>query len=461
MGEVRDQCGIIVAHEFEDVYNGLVSLQHRGQEAAGVAIKHDDGIDIVKWLGRVRDFKDHYLGHLLRAGERRNGIYMGHVRYSTSGAKRDVRNAHPHFIGGDITNHDNHMIVRNARIAGVHNGTLVGEEFQTGDESDTMKMLRLYENIGADGIIRRIPAAYSVAIMDADKKEVVALRDRHGMRPLATGERRGRFVVASEDRAIYAIGGHAEEELRPGSIVYISSDVNGFRFEDVITDSPQRYCFFERNYLCHWQTHLGGESVKVIRRKLGNQLAKEFHPDDVDIITYVPTTPYSIVKGYGMGVGIETTEIFYKMTADRSFINDSETDRVNSIQGNLYVRDDVDLRDKVVLIVDDSVVRGNVNEDAAMKCKERGAKKVYFVSATPPIGGFVDSVPRGCLYGIDMPPDDKFIWRESGEDVKMMSEHSKYVDEYYYISKDGMFSSYNEPRENFCHYCIGGPDPLK
>lgn len=464
MSEIREECGIILTHDFDDLYTGLKSLQNRGQETAGIARKTGPEIDIVKWEGEVGDFSDHYLGHLLNVNEKPNSIFIGHVRYSTSGKKDDVRNAHPHFIGGEVTHNRDHMIIRGAKLAAVHNGTLVGDEFESSEDCDTLSLLKLYEEVGPDGIIERIPAAYSAIIMDSDKDGVSVLRDRHGMRPLAIGEKKSKFIVASETRAINEIGGTEEGELRPGSIVYITPNPNGFRFQDVITGAPRRACFFEGNYLAHWKSSLDGQSVKAIRRRLGQQVAKEFAPGDITIVTYVPKAPYSVASGYGTQIGIQPQEIFYKKSLQRSFIEPDSSRRSKSINKNLFVRDDVDLNDQVIAILDDSIVRGNVIKDSIRKCKDRGASKVYFISVTPPLGPIIDGVPRGCLYGVDMPPEplpeDNFIWRRFDGDLEKIKVYSG-ADAIHYISEAGMFAAYDMPSKNFCTYCIGGPDPLK
>jgi amidophosphoribosyltransferase len=458
--DVGSECGIILAHGFDDLYRGLNSLQHRGQEAAGIAVKWGSEIDVIKWSGRVRDFADHYLADILRVDERRGAIYMGHVRYSTSGTKTGIENAHPRSKGGKITKHESHMIVRGARSAVVHNGTLVGKEYASSTQDDTMALLDLYENGGPESIIKEVPAAYAAIIMDSNKDEVAAIRDRHGMRLLTVGERKGRYVVASEDRAISEIGGAPESDLRPGSVVYITPKQNGFRFVDVTTDAPLRLCFFEPNYLCHWKSGFHGQAVKMIRRRLGLNLARECNPGDITIVTHVPTAPYSIGAGYGMGVGIERTDIFYKVAMDRSFIEPEEDRRRLSIGKNLYVRDDVNLHGHVIAVVEDSVVRGTVIRDATEKLKDRGAKKVYWLSATPPLGPVIDDIPHGCLFGVDMPPKDDFIWKRFECSKERIEKYSG-VDIIHYLSEESMFAAYGIDADCFCRYCIGGPDPLK
>lgn len=458
MAEVRDECGIILAHSFDDVYTGLQHLQHRGKEAAGIAVMDDGRIDVIKWIGTVRSFGDHYLEKLLNIDALHNPMFMGHVRYSTSGDKKDVRNAHPRFTGGKVENRGSHLIARDVQSAVVHNGTLVGHPRLGTVESDTDLLLQLYEESGAEGVLRDVPAAYSAIFMHDGAAQVV--RDRFGFRPLVLGEKKGRKVAASESRAIFSLGGVARDDMPPGSVATING--TGYRLDHLV-DAPSRMCFFEANYLLHWKSSFAGRNVAEVRERLGRQLAREFRPEDVSMVTYVPTCPYPMAGGYAAEAGMPVTEIFYKMDQDRSFMGGQPREREASITRNLYVRDDVDLEGQVVLVVDDSIVRGNVSRLAVRLLKARGASKVYFASVTPPLGPIVDGIKRGCLYGVDMPPEpspeNEFIWRTAGQSVEGVRQ-SIGADLVYYLSHLGMFQAYGLPWDRFCSYCIGGPDPL-
>jgi len=469
MSEVRDECGILLTHSFTDLYEGLSKLQHRGKEATGIAVKDGNNIDVVKWLGKVSNFGDHYLERILNVERLSNPVFMGHVRYSTSYTssedKKDVTKAHPRYRGGTEEVHDKHLIARNVKTAVIHNGTLQGHPDIDKVEYDTDLLLDLYEEIGAEGIVREVPAAYSAIIMDSQRDEIVAIRDRHGMRPLSIGEKKGKKVIASESRGIFSFGGVSREDMPAGSVAYITPE--GLKLKQIIT-APQRFCFFEINYLGHWKSSFMGKNVALIREMLGRQAAKEFHPSDITLVTYVPKSPYPMALGYAEELNIEFKDnVFYKLDEDRSFLGSEAKGRKEDIERNLYLFDNMNLDGQTIAVVDDSIVRGNVIRRVVDLLRGNGAEKIYFISMTPPIGPIINGTKHGCLYGVDMPPEppldipeENFAWRKGGQTVEGVAEFSG-TDQVYYLSKEGMFKAYGMPSKNFCTYCIGGPDPLK
>jgi len=469
--EIRDECGLVVCHSLHDTYKALKALQHRGQETAGIAARNHDGIDVIKWTGLVTDFSLDNLEEII-SGD----LFIGHVRYSTCGKKeRELRDAHPHYIGGterllssgrlvaegqDISKYWNdiengHVIVRGAELAGVHNGTLVNhsELCAEHEECDTATLVRLYKEIGLHDLMRSIPAAYSAAILT--KEEVLAFRDRYGIRPLWLGKKDGRYVVMSENSAIREIGGKPVREVRPGEAVRIFD--SEFSSEKVL-EPDLNFCFFEYNYLANPDSRFNEMGVADVRYNLGVELAMEFRPADLDLVTYVPRAPEPCARGYEAESGVRFVKVFYKQDDSRSFMKPLPGQRSKSIESNLYVSDKIDLKGKDVLVIDDSIVRGNVNPEAVRKIREAGARKVYYASVTPPIGPVIDGVPRGCLYGVDMPPTDDFAIRKYGgiEGIKEFSG----ADELYYLSLEGMLRAIRLPESRLCTYCIGGRDPL-
>jgi amidophosphoribosyltransferase len=452
-------CGIIVAHSLHDVYKGLKALQHRGQEAGGIAVKkHDGTIDIVKWLGLVEEFSLDDLYKILGG----SGIFIGHVRYSTSGVKESVDNAHPHYLGGEEKNYGRHMIVRNARIAGVHNGTIEDHKTFSSDDCDTRAFLRVYEQKGAN-VIKEIDAAYSVIILDSVQDGAIIIRDPFGIRPMWLGKKDGRFIAASEDHAILDIGGTPHREVRPGESVQILRDKN---IPTSVRDGlPQKFCFFEWNYLANRNSSFSGRRVLEVRTKLGEELAREI-PQEVirrlDFVTYVPSAPEPCARGFSYATGVKHREIFYKKKSERSFMQPAQEQRNSSIHGNLFIHDTFDLQGKSILIIDDSIVRGNVHRNAIAKAREAGAKEVFFASCTPPIGEKKLDVEHGCLYGVDMPPADSFVARKYN--LKDPKDFQKFVtdskaDGIFYISKAGLLRAIGLPENSLCMFCIGGPKP--
>ncbi|MBI5060727.1 MAG: hypothetical protein HZB67_00255 [Candidatus Aenigmarchaeota archaeon] len=461
MGElIKENCGFCVANNLHDAHKLLRGVQHRGQEAAGLGVKHSGGIDSIKWTGYVTDFSLEDILKLLH-GE----YYEGHVRYSTSGSKDTLlRDAHPHVIGGTVSSYPEHILTRNSIAACVHNGTICYDNLACSTDSlktdcDTEAFLHLYKKIGIEQLMKEIPGAYSSAILDADLKGPLVFRDRFGVRPCWIGEKDGKYIAASEDFAITEIGGRPIRELGPGEIAYLSGGT--FRTESIVEPIP-RFCFFELNYLMdHDSTH-DGTKAWDIRYALGKQLAEEFRPGDADMVTYIPHCPKPYTMGYGEEARIQFQDIFYKKKEhERSFMRSKQEQRQDSISSNLYLRDNLDIKGRVIIVIDDSIVRGTVIEDGVSKCLKAGAKKIYWLLGTPPVGEIVDDIPRGCLFGVDMPPNDNFIIRKHGTPAGIASYSG--AAEVYYISKNGMFDAYTKrglDKGEFCTYCIGGPHPF-
>ncbi|MBI4175694.1 MAG: hypothetical protein HY518_00680 [Candidatus Aenigmarchaeota archaeon] len=485
----REECGIIVGHSLHDAYYGAKVLQHRGQEAAGFSALNSHEIVAARYRNHVKEVP---LEHLFRFGVD-GTIVLGHVRYSTSGTKI-LKDAHPHVIGGEdslfeIIEEDDEenprirrrrygllsdnkegiegmfreergdlYVTRGAKFAAVHNGTIVNHHELTADtdDCDTKTLLRLYSEDGAEEVIRRIPAAYSAALMNAETGEVAIVRDRYGIRPLWIGEKNGKILAASEDIAIWEIGGEPLREVNPGEVIYIKRD-GGFDSKQVVPPE-QHFCFFEYNYLAHPNSVLGGRKVRNVRYRLGEELAREFRPDDVDMVTYVPKAPEPCALGYENATKIPFLPVFYKIDEDeRSFMLGHSHERSASIERNLAVRPKIDLTGKAVLIIDDSIVRGNVSDDAVRKARAVGARKVYFASVTPPIG-MSGGKHTGCLYGVDMPVTDNFAIRRHDGSVERLREAIG-ADALHYLSLDGMLRAIRYPRGSLCTYCITGDRP--
>ncbi|MBI4019884.1 MAG: hypothetical protein HY367_01015 [Candidatus Aenigmarchaeota archaeon] len=469
----REECGIVVAHSLHDTYKALKALQHRGQEAAGIAAMTGKSVSAVRWKGLVDNFSLRYLHTLLDGG-----VFIGHVRYSTSGSREKIlKDAHPHCTGGNDflygegrllaeggdmesilqEGRGSHIITTDARTAAIHNGTLVDHNELTNktDECDTRTLLKLYSEIGPEELLRKIPAAYSAAFLNANNREVVCVRDRFGIRPCWIGKKDGKYVIASEDRAIMEIGGTPIREVAPGEAVYIKD--GEFEAKQII-DPETRFCFFEYVYLAHPESTFNGHKVREARYRLGVELAGEFRPPDADMVSFVPNAPEPVARGYSSESDLPFAELFYKMREeDRSFMIPHGHGRSESIERNLYVLDNVNLEGKNIVLVDDSIVRGNVSQVAVMKLKKAGARKVYFLSASPPIGIRLNGENTGCLYGVDMPPTDNFAIKRCGSVERIRDEMG--ADALHYISFDGLYRAIQLTERQSCNYCISGIRP--
>lgn len=455
LDDIKSKCGIFVAHTLHDVYNGLGYLQHRGQDAVGIAAKRRNGIDVLRWKGLVNDFSLETIGTIL------NGnyiLFIGQLRYSTMRGKTNsdlFNGAHPRFLRGKKEDMGSHDIIRGASEAIVHNGNL--PEVSYGEnEIDTDVMLRFYAENGIEETMKKFPAAYASAILDIKKDEVLVFRDRYGIRPLWIGEKDGKLIASSEDVAIYGIGGRPIREVNPGEVIEIpQSDINIIKQQ--VVEPNLRLCFFEFNYLQSSSSSLDGRTVLNIRTKLGVETASEFKPN-VDFVTYIPSAPKSMARGYSDERGLLFKEIFHKPKKKRSFLSPTKKQRSESIKNNLFVLDNVDLEDKRIVVCDDSLVRLNNAPDAARKLRERGVEYIALVLGTPIIGPIVKGEKRGCLWGVDMPPDDDFAIRRY-KNLDGIVKASGF-DEVHFISNEAMERAHGVSLDKRCTYCIGGPNPV-
>ncbi|MFQ5648243.1 MAG: hypothetical protein ACE5FW_03315, partial [Candidatus Aenigmatarchaeota archaeon] len=457
---------IAVARTLHDVYKMLKAQQNRGQEAAGISVLKEDGtLDVIKWMGLVDDFALDYLYDILGDGV----LFEGHIRYSTSGSKSSLRNAHPHYLGGRETEHSDHLIARGVDASIVHNGTLACCPGAETVDCDSMFLLETFMEIGGEGVLQEIPGAYSAAILTPEGATV--LRDRYGIRPLSIGKKDGRYVAASEDCAIREIGGSVHRTFFPGEMGKMTR--TDFQTERIVP-SNDKMCFFELNYLMNDESHFIERSVRDGRYILGGVLCDEFFqatgidPNEIDVIAYLPKCPEPAALGFADRIRKYRSKplkvhpkdnIYYKKKKRRAFMGQSQKQRKKSIQHNLYLRDNVDLDDLVILIIDDSIVRGNNSKRAVRMVNDAGAKKVYFAAYTPPIGPIKNGIGRGCLFGVDMPPSDDFATRK----YKTIGGVAEYIraEKVYYLSKEGMFKAIRIPMNRTCHYCIGGPHPME
>ena len=302
------------------------------------------------------------------------------------------------------------------------------------------------------------PAAYAAAILDSRREDVAVFTDRYAIRPLWIGEKDGRLVASSEDKAITDIGGKPIRQFRPGEIINIPK--NGTSFESkLIFKRKKKPCFFERMYLGNVLSSYDGIINKDTRRRAGVSLALEYAPN-VDLVSYIPNAPEDIGKAYADYRNLPFVPIYYKVKPKRSFLGPKEKERASSIKYNLYVRDDLDLKNKKILLFDDSIVRFNNAIEAVMKLREKNPAWIGLAIGTPPIGPIVNGIEHGCDKGVDMPPSrDNFAARKY-EKLEEMTKAGN-LDSIYYISKKGLANALRRPLEKCCAFCIGEPDPIK
>jgi len=469
--KINHNCGLCVTHTLRDTYSFIESLQHRGREATGIAAIKEGRIDVIKWKGEVSKFDINDLGKIFPSSEYHT--FMGHVRYATKGKKRDIlQDAHPHVIGGKIEDRGDHIIIADCEMAIVHNGQVDNKYFSIVDKNllktgcDSEALLHFLKQRGEHQTLREIPGAYTLAFADKKRKEIIVLRDRTGIRPGVLGLKDEKYCVASEDISFRENKVIFIEDLNPGSVYYLYPGGN-YQSKKIIAQN-KAHCFFEYNYLAHLDSILDGISVRRVRESLGEMLAEEFNPKNIDLVTFLPRCPEVAARSYAKKRGIPFKEIYYKQRGERSFQGSTKDEREKSIDENLYLRPCINetaardfLKGKGIILIDDSIIRGNNSRRAIDLINEIDTKKAYFVSYTPRIGIVgKDRIPRGCMFGVDMSPNDEFIAR--GRNLEEISNEMGISVNY--LSLESMLRAYEKlgmKRENLCTYCIGGKHPFE
>lgn len=460
-------CGYAVTHTLHDAYSFIKSLAHRGRDAVGIAAIGDNRIDVIKWAGNTSSFDLVDLTNIFPAS--RYHTYLAHDRYATKGSKRLLADAHPHVIGGNLEDRGSHQIIRDCEAAIVHNGQ-VNEEYLTAVDSsqlktkcDSERVLHFYRAFGEHRLMQDIPGSFSMAIADRRRKEVIVMRDGHGVKPGFIGKKDGKFYVASESIAFRDNGGDFSGDLVPGTIYYLSPE-GGLRKEFVVAPQHLSLCQFCPNYIGHEHSVIDGIHVRTFREREGRQLAIEF-PRKKGIVTWVPRCPKVAAQGYGAALDLEVIPVFYKMKSERSFQGPDKKERQDSIESNLHTIPGIErvVSGQELVIVEDSIVGGNVARRVKTLTDTLGLRSVIILSYTPPIGIIgADGVPRGCDFGgVDMNSKEReFIAR--GRTPKQISKELGI--DVGYLSLEGMFEvfrSMGRDPKTLCTYCIGGPHPFK
>ncbi len=428
------------------IYFSLRALQHRGQESAGIAT-YEDKMHVVKGMGLVHQvFNEFNLSYL------RGNVGIGHVRYSTTGGSVE-ENAQPIYV-----------FTIDHEIAVAHNGEIVnvdelvkflgslGSGFTTRSDSEVIARLISYE-ITRKGIVdglketmRRLHGSYSLAVMIDSR--LFAIRDPFGIRPLVLGEIEGGYGVASESVAFDSLGGKLIRDVEPGEIVEITK--NGFVTHHVFRKKRKAHCMFEYVYFARADSVIDGRNVYDVRRRIGRNLAKE-HPADADFVVPVPDSGRAHAIGYSEESGIPYAEGLMKNRyVERTFILPSQESRVKEITMKLNpVRSVVE--GKKIVLIDDSIVRGNTMKKIVKMLRDAGAVEVHVRIGSPPI-------VAPCYLGIDMKTREQFIAsKKSVEEIRDMIG----ADSLGYISIEGLVDAIGIPREDLCLGCLTGEYPVK
>ena len=448
-------CGIAAVSGVPDaarlVFLSLYSLQHRGQEAAGiVAIDPADseGSRIRKGTGLVSDaFSEADLAALT------GPVSVGHIRYSTAGGA-GLHNAQPllvRYSEGDLALAHNGNLTNAQELRGrlVREGSL----FQTSTDSEVIVHLvarSRREGVDAqiDDALSQLEGAFSVLITVGDT--LYAARDRHGFRPLVLGYKDGGYVIASETCALDIVGARYVRDVEPGEVLKIQ-DGELTQLRPLGSYVPPAACIFELVYFARPDSRLWGKSVDRARRAFGRQLALE-QPAEADCVISVPDSANSAALGYAEGSGIPfELGLIRNHYVGRTFIEPSQAGRNFKVRLKYSPVREV-LKGKRVVVVDDSLVRGTTSQGLVALLREAGATEVHFRLASPP-------VRHPCFYGIDMPTKEELI--ASRLDPDEIRDHLG-VDSLGYLSLEGMVGAVSDDGMTFCSACFSGdyPAPL-
>ena len=451
----REECGVFgVWAPGEEVskltYFGLYALQHRGQEAAGISVSDGSQIVVFKDLGLVSQVFDEQVLVSLRGH-----IAVGHCRYSTTGSTT-WENAQPTFrttrAGGGVSlGHNGNLVntaelLEQARALGVHTGT------GATTDSDLLTGLLAAFASDLDGDIEKaaqrllpgVRGAYSLVF--ADESTLYAARDAHGVRPLVLGRLERGWVVASETAALDIVGASFVREVEPGELLAIDAD--GLRSSRFATPEPKG-CVFEYVYLARPDTTIAGRGVHAARVDIGRRLAEEC-PAQADLVIPVPESGTPAAIGYAQGSGIPYGSGLVKNAyVGRTFIQPSQTIRQLGIRLKLNPLRDV-IRGKRLVVVDDSVVRGNTQRALVRMLREAGAYEVHVRIASPP-------VRWPCFYGIDFASRAELV--ANGLDLDGI-RRSIGADTLGYVSLDGLITASEQPRSRLCSACFDGEYPI-
>jgi len=448
--EKKENCGLFGifgdAEAVNKTYLGLHSLQHRGQESAGIASSDGETIQCYTGMGMVRRVFRTSRDILQKLS---NPIAIGHVRYSTAGSSIAV-NSQP-------------LLTEYSRgqVAVAHNGNLInaallrdeyeahGSIFKSTSDTEIITHLLAKPTHASNPahlghVLNHLQGAYSLLFLFADRIE--AARDPYGIRPLCIGQtEKGAYVVASETCAFDVIDAKFVREVEPGEIVRL--DKNGLHSRFFVTPGTvtPAHCIFEHIYFAKQNSTIFGENVHEFRKALGRQLAKE-HPVDADVVIPVPDSGTSAAVGYA-----EQSKIPFDMGLVRShyigrtFISPDQKLRELEVKLKLAVVKEV-VDGKRIVIVDDSIVRVTTTRGKIRALRQAGAKQIHMRVSCPPI-----RFP--CFYGVDFPTKEELL--ANNRNLEQIKEFLK-VDSVGYMSLEGLLGCATLPDDHYCTACWSG-----
>ncbi len=453
MSKLREECGVFGIYDHPAAANftylGLYSLQHRGQESAGIVSTDGQKLYSQRKMGLVTDvFDEESISKL------RGTTAIGHVRYSTTGSSNN-KNTQPLI-----------MNYEKGELAIAHNGNLTnakllrhkleqeGSIFQS--TTDTEVIVHLIARSKEKTFLGRITealteckGAYSLVFLT--DKTLVAARDPHGFRPLVLGKIQNSYVVASETCAFELIGATYIREVEPGEILFLNK--SGVRSFKSLPKKQHKYCVFENIYFSRPDSFLQGKNIYQMRKDMGRQLAIE-SPADADIVLAVPDSGTPAAIGYAEQLGIPLeTGLLRSHYIGRTFIQPQQSIRNFGVKLKLSVIKEV-IYGKKVVVVDDSIVRGTTSRKIVKMIRDAGAKEIHMRISSPPM-------KFSCYYGIDTPLKEELIAHSL--EVREIKDYIT-SDSLGYLSTEGIIKAIGASSKlsgNYCFACFDGNYPVE
>ena len=427
---------------------GLYSLQHRGQESAGIVAVDDGQVHAIRAMGLVSDqFSPEKMKTLT------GPVAMGHTRYSTAGSST-IENAQPalvHFRGGHIALAHNGNLTNALDLRGKLEDE--GSIFSSSADSEVVvhrlaksRASRPEEQLAE--ALAGVEGAYSLLVIIGDT--LVAARDPLGWRPLVMGRLGDSVVFASETCALDIVGATVEREVKPGEIIAIAPDGTMRTMERGAAPQLHR-CVFEYVYFARPDSRVFGGSVDRARRALGHRLAKEHPAPTAELVFSVPDSSNSAALGFSEASGLPLElALIRNHYVGRTFIQPTQAGRDAKVKVKYNAVREI-LEGKSVVMVDDSIVRGTTTRGLVSLVRNAGAKEVHMRVSSPPITG-------PCWYGIDTPDRDQLI--AANNSIEEIARQIG-VDTLGYLSQDGMLGAVPGGPDGFCHACFSGQYPTQ
>ena len=425
-------CGIVALFNPNEnvansIYDGLIQLQHRGQDAAGISTLNENKMHLHKDTGLVTEVFKSDKSKLNLIGN----LGIGHVRYPTAGSN-DVNDSQPFYTSNPVN------------ITLAHNGTLTNSEsirknllkthfcqFNTNSDSEALMHLFAYElyktnfrKLNTSHVFRALKSIYEkcsggfsvVALVSGIG--IVAFRDPNGIRPLSLGTKNKSYMIASESSALTALDFEAVEDIKPGEAIILNENGELMR-RRVVRKSSHTPCLFEFVYFSRPDSSIDDISIHKSRLRmgdfLGDKILKEYPKLNVDVVIPIPDTSRTSAMQVAYKLGVKYREGFMKNRyIGRTFIMPGQRNRKRSVKQKLNPIE-IEFKDKRVLLVDDSIVRGHTSKNIVKMVKKCGAKKVFLASASPPIR-------HQNIYGIDMPATTELVAHK-----RSVKEIKKYI----------------------------------